>query len=47
VYSVKNAVRKKGNLSKNEVDKIYQLIRKSKNIAKKDKKKFKRLFVEE
>lgn len=44
---LKNAVRKKGNLSKNELDKIYQLIRKSKNIAPKDKKKFKRLFVEE
>ena len=44
---LKNAVRKKGNLSKDEVVKICQLVRKSKNVAGKDKKKFKRLFAEE
>ncbi|MGV8096734.1 MAG: hypothetical protein AB2L24_33170 [Mangrovibacterium sp.] len=47
IVLLKNAVRKKGNLSNDEVDKICQLVRKSKNITIKDKKKFKRLFAEE
>lgn len=41
---IKNAVRKKGDLTEEEVNTISELVRKSKNIQGKTKKKFKRLF---
>jgi hypothetical protein len=40
----RNAVRKKGDLPESEVTKIYELVRKSRNITGKTKKKFKKLF---
>jgi hypothetical protein len=41
---LKNAVRKKGELPEGELEKITELLRKSKEITGKTKKKFKRLF---
>jgi hypothetical protein len=41
---IKNAVRKKGDLPEGEIEKITELLRKSKEITGKTKKKFKRLF---
>ncbi|MDP4274853.1 MAG: hypothetical protein Q8907_11305 [Bacteroidota bacterium] len=41
---IRNAVRKKGELPASEVNKIYDLVRKSKNITGSTKKRFQRLF---
>ena len=41
---ISNAVRKKGELPDNELQKIYALVRKSKDITGKIRKKFKNLF---
>lgn len=41
---INNAVRKKGELPKDEIDNVVNLLRKSKEITRKTKKKFKRLF---